>query len=131
MATTTKLSTLTKRVRIRFEDGARLDWSKQDDWQQNANGYRVTLLFQGRRYSFDFWQGVGISDDPTVEGCLDCLLSDATAGEMSFDEFCAEFGYSTDSRRAERIWKQCVKARKRLQRLLGCDFESFVYAERD
>lgn len=131
MEATAKLSTLTSRVRIRIAYGARLEWDKQDDWQRNANGYRVTLLYQGRRYSFDFWQGVAHTAEPTAGGCLECLLSDAVAGETSFDDFCGEFGYSTDSRRAERIWKQCSTVRARLQRLLGGDFESFLDAERD
>lgn len=129
--TTTSLKQLAQSVKIESKYGARLDWDKQTDWQQQANGYTVILKYQGRQYTLDFWQGTGITEDPTAAGVLDCLLSDANGGEMTFDDFCGEFGYDTDSRTAERVWKQCGKVREELQRLLGDDFDLFMYAERD
>jgi hypothetical protein len=58
------------------------------------------------------------------------LLSDASAGEQSFEEFCLEFGYDPDSRKAERIHKACEKTARELRRLLGDDFETFLYSDR-
>jgi len=126
----TTLSQLAKRCGFSFKHGAKLPYEKQDEWQQNANSYRCTLRYKGRQYSFDYWQGVGITHDPNAEGCLDSLLSDAAVSE-SFEDFCAEFGYDTDSRRAERTHKACLKNREELERLFGDDFETFLYAERD
>ncbi len=62
---------------------------------------------------------------------LDCLLSDSQAGEQDFEEFCAEFGYDTDSRKAERTWKACRAQAPKVKRLLGEDFERFLYADRN
>lgn len=126
---TATLKSLARKVRIETKWGASLDWDKQDEWQQNSNGWRCTLKYQGRRYTFDFWQGVAISEDPTAEGCLECLLSDANV-EADFHDFCREFGYDTDSRKAEATFKACLKVGKEMRRLLGDDFETFLYAER-
>lgn len=38
------------------------------------------------------------------------FIEDAIAGDMGFDDFCGEFGYDTDSRRAEKIHKECKKS---------------------
>ena len=125
------LKQLAKRVRLSATYGAKLDYDRQSDWQRTTNGYRCTLRYQGRRYAFDFWQGAGISGDPTAETCLDCLLSDAQAGAQTFDEFCSEFGYDPDSRKAEATWKACRRTAAGMRRLLGADFETFLSADRD
>jgi len=43
-----------------------------------------------------------------------CFLSDAQSGTYSLEDFCSEFGYDLDSRRAERIYKQCQKSMDKL-----------------
>lgn len=118
-------------MKIEVSGDVQTPYEKQDEWQQNANGYRCTLKYKGRKYSFDFWHGVAINSDPTAEGCLECLLSDAHGADNTFEDFCGEFGYDTDSRKAERIYKACIKVRENMERLLGDDFEAFLYAERD
>lgn len=54
-------------------------------------------------------QGFGIAKEPTLERVMECLRTDAIAGEMGFEEFCDEFGYDPDSRRAEAVHKACQK----------------------
>jgi hypothetical protein len=129
-ATEKSLRQLAAKVRFEFERGAHMPYDKQDEWQQQANGYHCTLKYKGRQYSFDFWQGTGITHAPTAEGCLECLLSDSAGADNTFEDFCSEFGYDTDSRKAERIYKQCQEVRENMERLLGDDFETFLYAER-
>lgn len=46
--TTMTLKELSEQVKIKAVQGARLDWDKQDEWQRRANGWRVTLSYQGR-----------------------------------------------------------------------------------
>ena len=49
----------------------------------------------------------------TTMGLMDMLLAfksfleDAWAGSMDFEEFCGEYGYNSDSRRAEKIYNEC------------------------
>jgi hypothetical protein len=131
MTATKSLKALARHVRLTFEWGAKLDWDQQDEWQKNANGYRCTLHYKGHQHTFDFWQGIGISHDPTAEGCLECLLSDSSAGDTTFENFCSEFGYDTDSRKAEKTFKACGKTAVAVRRLLGDDYETFLYADRN
>jgi hypothetical protein len=126
------LKDLAKNVTIKSEQGAaRLEWDKRDDWQRKANDWRVTLTYKGRRYSFDFWQGTGIKTAPDAAGVLECLLSDAQSAGDSFEEFCSNMGYNTDSRKAEQIYKACERTHARLSKLFGADYQSFIEAERD
>jgi hypothetical protein len=105
-------------------------WDKRDKWQQEANDWRVTLQYQGRRYSLDFWQGVGIKDAPTAQGVLECLLSDTQSAYGSFNDFCSNMGYSEDSIKAKRIYDACHRQDKRLKKLFGADYQAFVDSER-
>jgi hypothetical protein len=127
----TTLKKLAKKIKMTVKYGAKMSWEKMDQWQRDANGYRLILTYQGRQMSLDFWQGWGISHDPDIEGVIDCLLSDASGADQSFENWCRDLGYDTDSRKAEKIYKQVVKQTLRLKNLLGDDFEKFLFAERD
>jgi hypothetical protein len=120
-------------VTLTFTHGAAMDWDKQDDWQQNAKGYRCTLRYRGRRYTFDYWLGQGFSrtDGPTADLCLRDLLSDANAGDNDFHEFCSALGYDEDSRKAEATWRACQNINKNMRRLLGSDYDAFLMDDWD
>jgi len=126
-----KLSKLAQNVTLKSKQGARVPWDKQDDWQKRSHGYTCTLAYQGRRLTVDFWQGTGIKQEPTAAGVLSCLLSDASSGQESFEEFCSNFGYDTDSRSALKTWRACVSMHSKLEKLLGSDFDTFLQAEND
>lgn len=102
-----------------------------DTWQQQANSYRVTLKYQGRRYSLDYWQGTGIKTEPTAEGVMDCLLSDVSCSQDGFEDFCGNCGYDANSSKTERLYNACLRSADRLKKLLGDDFKTFLEAERD
>jgi hypothetical protein len=71
-----------------------------------------------------------VPTEPTLATVLDCLRSDAQAGEyLIFEDFCSEFGYDADSRKAEKIWRTCQTQRGMLQKLLGQDFAAFMQQE--
>ena len=50
--------------------------NKVSEWQEKANCYRVTLSYQGRTYSLYYYQGTGITRDPSVSDVIHCLSSD-------------------------------------------------------
>ncbi len=125
--TTNKLNT----VKIAVRYGARRAWEKQSAWQKNATGFRVCLKYPGRRMFLDFWQGTGISGEPTAAGVLECLLSDASSADESFPDWCGNYGYDDDSREAYRTYRQVQRQTAKLRELLGADYETFLYAERD
>lgn len=91
-----------------------------------ADGRRCTFKYGRRTHSFDFWQGGGYGGkEPTLEATLERLLSDARAGEDSFENFCGDLGYDVDSRKDEKIFKACRKTSLALKRLFGDDYEKF------
>ncbi len=124
------LKDLSKNVKlIIVSNKPKLDYDKWEEWQRNAKAYRLKLIYQGRSFSFDFWQGCGITHEPEVEGVLDCLLFNASIPE-DFEEFYREFGYKTNSRKVKQTHKACLKIQSNMKRLLGSDLEMFLYANR-
>lgn len=107
--------------------------------------WRVTLRLGGREHSTDFFTGLGHSEPgapgygqrvtayaldqwakasrptpPTAREVLYCLVSDALGWEnaRTFEDFATEYDYSTDSRRAERIYNACGETYKALLHFL-------------
>ncbi len=56
------------------------------------------------------------------------LLTDYDSADCSFEEFCGEYGYDTDSRRAERIHRAVQEQARQMRRLLGDDLKTFLDA---
>jgi len=58
---------------------------------------------------------------PDAAHVLDCLASDASSYEnaQSFEDWASEFGYDTDSRKAERIYRIVKRQAEQLKRTLG------------
>jgi hypothetical protein len=57
---------------------------------------------------------------------LYCLASDSQAGDLTFEDFCDEFGYDSDSRSAERIHTACQEAGRKLRRALGAQASAII-----
>lgn len=75
------------------------------------------------RITFDFFASIrdgetGAPLSPYV--VLSCISGDATCPE-TFSEFCADYGYSEDSRKAYALWKRCNAFAKRLRRFFTTD----------
>lgn len=74
----------------------------------------------------DYMQGIGHAPSyqfrptrpPSLLDVCHSLGLDAQAGSASFEEFCADFGYDTDSRKARKTWKACRKTAYKLGREL-------------
>ena len=103
--------------------------SKEAGWEggpKNWNHHHITVtnVETGKHTDFDFWMSIA---RPHMETRYDVLnafyafVDDAISGEMSFDEFCSEFGYDSDSRRAEKTWKACKRATAKLHRIYDGD----------
>ena len=69
---------------------------------------------------------------PDLASVLSCLAS-AAAGynnARKFEDWASEYGYDTDSRKAERIYRQVARLRDATRRLLAGDYDTFQQAER-
>lgn len=79
-----------------------------------------------REFVVWFSQGEAHRKPPTIADVLDCLASDASGYEnaRSFDDWCGDYGYDTDSRTAERIYNATAEQAKGLRHFLG-DTEAY------
>ncbi len=124
----TGLEKVCKRLGLKLDTKSLGTKCSDDGWQHLA--WTVTLSRGVETYSTEFRQGLAHADaEPTVADVVACLMSDASSGESgSFEEFCSEFGYSTDSRRAETTYRACQASAKAMRRILGSDFETVAVA---
>jgi hypothetical protein len=92
------------------------------------HNWRVKLTYRGRRLTVNFYGGDMVTN-PSAADVIGSLCLDTSAGEQSFADFCSDFGYDVDSRKAEKIWKACATLAPKVRRLLGDDFDTFARAE--
>ena len=116
------------RADVSYGNNVRTDGT-EDDWKRNANPWTVRLKFQRRTLTVPFWTGVACEGEPSAADVLNCVCSDTRSGEMTFSEFCSEFGSDDDSRSAERTWRACAAMAPRVRRFLGDEFDTFAGAE--
>lgn len=106
-----------------------------NDWDKTARHFVCTLSRGGMdtgkgplaaQMTICFSQGSARTKPPTVEDVLDCLASDACGIENSngFEDWASEYGYDTDSRKAEKIHEACSFQRDELRAFIG-DSEAF------
>jgi len=108
---------------------AELEWADRnpnmvdDGWAQSASHYKLRIRCKGRQLTTYFSMGSAHTSEPKLADVLDCLSSDASGVEnaRSFEDWCAEYGYDTDSRRAEKTFKACERSAESLKRLLTPD----------
>ena len=92
------------------------------DWN-DANHYKCKLTMGRKQMTVYFSQGYGITHEPEAADVLNCLADDSAgvSNARSFEEWAEEYGYDTDSRKAEKTYKVCVKQAARLLSFLGED----------
>lgn len=89
-------------------------------WSEKQSRYVFKCrLTRGRKsYTFEFGQSIANgSQEPTMYDVLACMSK--PCGIDTFEDFCDEFGYDYDSRRAERTWKGYQKGVAAMERLFG------------
>lgn len=101
------------------------------DGRENWNHHNVTVINRdnGKRTRFDFWASImhpEIDTEYDLMNAFRCFVDDALAGSMSFHEFCADFGYDEDSRRAEKVWNACKRSTAKLTRIYDGDLYDLI-----
>ena len=102
---------------------------------QMPRNFECTINFVGRGYHEPlvvyFSQGSAHKKPPTLADVLDCLASDASGVDnaQSFEDWASEYGYDTDSRKAERTYRICEEQAQKLKALLGQDaYNQLLYS---
>lgn len=83
--------------------------------------YRVTIKTTRGQMTVDFWDSLySLTHDekPTEYEIFSCLEKYEVC---DFYEWCTEYGYNTDSRRAERLWRLCRRQWASVQRVFTDD----------
>jgi hypothetical protein len=121
---------LCKDVKISCTKG--LVTSKKERWTTwqlcHADQYKVTLLYQGRTASFDFFVERGRVSGPQTAEVLHLLLRETEAADRAFDGYCKAMGASPLDRKAHVAWKHAKITGRKLRVLLGADFDLFFCA---
>lgn len=88
--------------------------------------FEIRLYYNGKRCYFryatsynDWRNGKETLDESDYMNALNCALSDSYAAQETFKDFCSEFGYSDDSIRALKIYKDCKRTAVRLNKLFS------------
>ena len=132
---TTELERLCRKYQItaRCVEGAARPWP--DEWQETAcTPWTVTLSWfgpEGKRHkgqepitlTVSFFQGPAYEGKPpTAAAVLSSLLVDAAVEDYtSFEDWCDDLGYSSDSRTHHRTWKRCLKLAPQVRAFCGHD----------
>lgn len=83
-----------------------------------ASHYRVTVTYGGRSMRTVFSQGSAYSEPPSVVAVIGSLARDMLNG-ATFDQWCRDLGYDTDSRKADRVYKACKRIEASMRRVFG------------
>ena len=86
------------------------------EWKE-ANHYlcviktRPTANIKSRQYTTYYSMGYGLQGTPKLTELLECLAMDINGLEnaRNFEDWCAEYGYDTDSRNAEKMFRTIEK----------------------
>ena len=95
---------------------------KSDNWQDTAFSWRVWINDQ----SFEYYTGSGLvlkngtPKKPVLDDVLYSLLMDSSACDMSFEDWCSDFGYETDSRKALQTYLDCQNNTHKLRKTGIC-----------
>ena len=117
MTTTQQMDKLSSEIKVRFVD----------DGFKPRQVYRVFLRYNGKNTSFLFgdslqngYDGIMAADKPQEykNTILDIIVSDSYTPE-DFEDFCQEFGYEEDSRKAYTIFKKCVRQSEKIHKLFS------------
>jgi hypothetical protein len=130
METTTNYTEQANDFMVKVGATMKIDYLKNayhfDGDKETRDIYRITLKREGRRYSFNFGQSIANSRTNTAPTAYDVLTCLTKYDPGTFENFCGDFGYDEDSRRAEKVYKAVLKEWAGVERLFGDVIEELV-----
>lgn len=107
----------------------RLD-QQDGEWDAQAKHYAFTISYDGKSLRGHYSQGSGIKSLPKCVDVLNAVLLDASGIDgTSFDMWCGDYGYDTDSRKAHETYLACLKECDDLRRVFGTSFDELMECE--
>ena len=80
-------------------------------------------------FTLYFSQGSGHTKAPTLCDVLSCMAADDAASYEnagSFEDWAQEYGWDTDSRKAEKVYRAVKRQAEQLKRVLGADNYAYL-----
>lgn len=107
----------------------RTDRNPNMDDSANMDHWRVVLKAGRSRLTTYFSMGYGYHGKaPKASEVLSCLASDASSADESFEDWCANYDFDTDSRKAERTYRAVQSSTAKLRKFLGESvFDTLLY----
>lgn len=92
-----------------------------DGMPQDSSHYIVTMERNGKKFSTPYSMGPAHNRGPQTADVLNCIASDVSGYDSArnFEDWAANYGYDTDSRKAERIYNIIAEQSKSLKNFLG------------
>lgn len=90
-----------------------------DSWEADASHWRVTLMRHRESICVFYSMGSAHTSEPDIRDVFYSLLIDSDSGGESFGDWCANYGYDTDSRKAEKTHRACKRIAAGLARLFS------------
>jgi len=101
-------------VEIRYIGEVPRRWTSSSN-RTTVDQWAITVFDEdGNPHMFDYFTGLGRRQglnnpkQPKVVDILYSLLSDASAEQRNFHEWCSDYGYSTDSISALNTYRACL-----------------------
>lgn len=102
---------LDRDIHVEIHAGPNVETDVHDGHRWEHHAYELVLVngALGTSMALPWKQGIGITEDPDErpEQVLDCMISDAWGYEQAngFESWAGEYGYDTNSRKAERLYR--------------------------
>jgi hypothetical protein len=99
-----------------------------DEWP-GASHWRVTLRRDDQRLAVPFSMGSALNGEPEIADVLDSLASDASGYENAprFEDWASDYGYNSDSRKAERTFRAVYRQTMALRVFLGAEYSRLLW----
>lgn len=94
---------------------------KLSEWAKDARHFRCRIACGKRSFGLYFSQGSAHTSNPAISDVLGCIIADVQGYDNAsdFEDWCSEYGYDADSRKAERIYREVKKQSEQLKRTIG------------
>ena len=93
------------------------------EWMAQASHYLCTFSVKGQdgALAVPFSMGPAHTSEPSMDDVLDAIASDASGIENAsgFEDWSSEYGYDTDSRKAERTYRAVEEQSVALRNFVG------------
>ena len=99
-------------------------------WMRNHPGYGVPTQQDEYKAQMRGDYSCFRLTQPDISTVLDCLVSDSSGYDNSrcFEDWAGDYGYDTDSRKAETLYQQIREQRNRLENFLGREaYQDLLY----